>query len=554
MAITTPTAGQADWDVPLNAALNELDRRFTEASFNVTEYGATGDGTTDDTVSIQTAIDAAAADGGGIVYLPPSANGYLMDSDALAITTPGITLRGAGGSATRIFLGPNFTAATMVNITGANCAVIDLAFEGTDSDPVNNPVADCIRVVGVRRTRINRCTFFYINGWAIQLQSTAASSLSNPRGTVIDQVYLSECAGGVRFFGDTTQGFQMNCQLTNMQASFTGVASGASANLDVILVEDAWDVLIDNTIAWMSFGTGSSLHIKGDCAATFVQNFDGLGSEDGPCVLIESDAGGFPQNVQITGGVIQQGTIGLQVTGTARHIRVDTSRIINNQTHGISIENTVSPVYLTNLFFSTSGQGAAGSNYDINWTGTAQGVVERCYFASPITAIGVAGVQQSVNIAAGEEVTFNNVSFAGSGAAAANWFTNLPDAVLLAGTHGRYNFRTRVDFTDQIAAQPSASSGTVFSANVAGTDAFDRLRILGSGQIEIGSGAAARDTNLYRAAANQLKTDDMLITVVGLGVGNSAAATTLGSVTDRIEVFDAAGASLGFIPVYDSIT
>lgn len=39
-----------------------------------------------------------------------------------------------------------------------------------------------------------------------------------------------------------------------------------------------------------------------------------------------------------------------------------------------------------------------------------------------------------------------------------------------------------------------------------------------------------------------------------LGVNNSAAATTLGSVTKKIEVFDAAGNSLGFIAVYDSIT
>jgi len=35
---------------------------------------------------------------------------------------------------------------------------------------------------------------------------------------------------------------------------------------------------------------------------------------------------------------------------------------------------------------------------------------------------------------------------------------------------------------------------------------------------------------------------------------NSESATTLGSVTKKIEVFDEMGVSLGFIPVYDSIT
>lgn len=40
----------------------------------------------------------------------------------------------------------------------------------------------------------------------------------------------------------------------------------------------------------------------------------------------------------------------------------------------------------------------------------------------------------------------------------------------------------------------------------------------------------------------------------GIGVGNSAPGTTLGSVTDYFEIFDASGTSLGFVPIYDSIT
>jgi hypothetical protein len=73
------------------------------------------------------------------------------------------------------------------------------------------------------------------------------------------------------------------------------------------------------------------------------------------------------------------------------------------------------------------------------------------------------------------------------------------------------------------------------------------------GTMEWGDGAGALDTNLRRDTANILKTDDKFIAELGIGVGNSAAATTLGTVTDKIEVFDTSGNSLGFLPVYDGI-
>ena len=45
--------------------------------FNVKNYGATGNGTTDDTVAIRNALSAAQAAGGGIIYLP--AGTYAVD-------------------------------------------------------------------------------------------------------------------------------------------------------------------------------------------------------------------------------------------------------------------------------------------------------------------------------------------------------------------------------------------------------------------------------------------------------------------------------------------
>lgn len=58
--------------------------------FLTTSYGATGNGTTDDTVAIQNALAAAGGNGGGIVYLPP---GDYHVTNTLDVP-PGVELRG----------------------------------------------------------------------------------------------------------------------------------------------------------------------------------------------------------------------------------------------------------------------------------------------------------------------------------------------------------------------------------------------------------------------------------------------------------------------------
>lgn len=62
------------------------------------DYGAKGDGTTDDTTAVQAAITAAQTAGGGVVYLP--AGTYLVDT--LNITDNGVTIRGDGMQVTHL--------------------------------------------------------------------------------------------------------------------------------------------------------------------------------------------------------------------------------------------------------------------------------------------------------------------------------------------------------------------------------------------------------------------------------------------------------------------
>jgi len=94
---------------------------------SVKDFGAVGDGTTNDRAAIQAAIDAVGAAGGGIVYVPPG--DYILNS-GLAWTASDVNLVGAGMGATRLIC--TFASGDIVTIGNGianpnNCSVSDLS-------------------------------------------------------------------------------------------------------------------------------------------------------------------------------------------------------------------------------------------------------------------------------------------------------------------------------------------------------------------------------------------------------------------------------------------
>ncbi|HEX3786092.1 MAG TPA: glycosyl hydrolase family 28-related protein [Pseudonocardiaceae bacterium] len=79
--------------------LTQLDGRYVKTGtlvYNVKDYGATGNGSTDDTTAVQNAINAASTAGGGTVWFP--AGTYMVTpttSPALNVPSDGIKLVGA---------------------------------------------------------------------------------------------------------------------------------------------------------------------------------------------------------------------------------------------------------------------------------------------------------------------------------------------------------------------------------------------------------------------------------------------------------------------------
>ena len=68
---------------------------------DVTAYGAKGDGVTDDTAAIQAAINAVCqntATGGGVIFLPPTANSYALTQPQLPSTAPVLDISACSGT------------------------------------------------------------------------------------------------------------------------------------------------------------------------------------------------------------------------------------------------------------------------------------------------------------------------------------------------------------------------------------------------------------------------------------------------------------------------
>ena len=97
MPTSYPTVGSTGWDAPLKSYINAVPvDQLSQYSVKHPTYGATGNGTTNDTAAIHAARDAAGT--GGVVYFPSGT--YLVTGSTASVASqqwilaPGATIKG----------------------------------------------------------------------------------------------------------------------------------------------------------------------------------------------------------------------------------------------------------------------------------------------------------------------------------------------------------------------------------------------------------------------------------------------------------------------------
>ena|GEM_PF-691337 len=153
--------------------------------FNITDFGAVGDGKTDCTAAIQAALDAARDAGGGVVEVPPGA--YLTGQ--LRMKGQCITLKGYAGwgyhsDGNSAFILNDPSAECILDITGAfDCFIDGMGFNGNrlgenihgirlDWDKHYRPQRNREDTPTITNTRVAGCTgdgLHFNNVWAYKV-------------------------------------------------------------------------------------------------------------------------------------------------------------------------------------------------------------------------------------------------------------------------------------------------------------------------------------------------------------------------------------------------
>lgn len=154
-------------------------------------FGAKGDGLTNDSTTIQAAMDAAGVAGGGVVLLPVGT--YLINA-SLKFNYDNVTLTGAGSGT--ILLAKAALNADIITTTNAGVArhLIGVQSMTLDGNRANQTSGNGIRVFNSLNGVYSNLNILRVHDYALVTDGVSADSYGNRW----DHINIAGCGGGVR--------------------------------------------------------------------------------------------------------------------------------------------------------------------------------------------------------------------------------------------------------------------------------------------------------------------------------------------------------------------
>lgn len=366
------------------------------SEYNVRDYGAVGNGASDDSPAIQSAINAARTAGGGRVHVPPGT--YLIQS-TLRVT--GNNIRFAGdGAASMILCGGNLQR-YMFEIVGParDVDVSQLFFIGRGGGP-SHP-AGVHAAAGTSRIQVNHCRFYNLGDYG------GVDFSSSQAGTIHGNFSLN-CWKGISVSG-TVPDHAIIVSSNVIQDCNVGIALEFGRNI----------VVTGNTIEYTKNSGNFGIQVIGTTDVNVSNN-----SIYAPGNSIGNGIAFGPENINY-GNAKRPKVTGNSVTGFAYGIRAQTV------TDGIIASNTVKGQSLFGIALERSNTGNP----------SARNIVSSNVVDVVTSAVGI-----GETAGGGDNNTIEN-----------NRITNSSKPVVLSGTNSKA--RGNTGFTTENAGEAIIASG-----------------------------------------------------------------------------------------------